>query len=125
MSSPRHITITYSLTPPPTTPLPPSSPAHPIPTSNTLSFPIAPPSPLKIPYISATTKYYTSTSASLLSAQAVLNEKLSYWKEAIGDGEKDKEAGEGKGYGRGKAMLMSAEVNGEMESSGSGSEGDL
>lgn len=45
----------------------------------------------------------------------MLNEKLTYWKDAIGDREKAKEDVGAVGFGRGKAMMMSNEVIGEMK----------
>ncbi|WVN84889.1 uncharacterized protein L203_100025 [Cryptococcus depauperatus CBS 7841] len=114
----RAIEVTYSLCPPSSTLIPVSS-SDPAPSSSAFSFPISP-----NPYsnLSATTKYYTAASTSLLYAQAALNTELTLWKDAIGDGEKEKEDVGTVGYGRGKANLMSAKLTKEQESSEEDSE---
>ncbi|WVQ84867.1 hypothetical protein IAT38_007030 [Cryptococcus sp. DSM 104549] len=129
------ISISYTLQPPqgtaqPSHPHDPTtdSPATPIPATSTLLFPIptlpaSPTTPTKS-QLSATTQYYTTTSAALLAAQTALNGVLTGWKDAVGDAEKGKEEAAA-GFGRGKAMVMSERVNGEMkETQGAGSESE-
>ncbi|KIR62349.1 hypothetical protein I312_103081 [Cryptococcus bacillisporus CA1280] len=115
--SPQSIFVSYNLYPPAETPQPTAGPSsQPVPSSATFSFPIPPPSlKTKASTLSTTTQYYTSASAALLASQATLNEKLTYWKDAIGDREKAKEDVGAVGFGRGKAMMMSNEVIGEMK----------
>ncbi|KAE8539573.1 hypothetical protein D1P53_004675 [Cryptococcus gattii VGV] len=115
--SPQSIFVSYNLYPPAETPQPTAGPSsQPVPSSATFSFPIPPPSlKTKASTLSATTQYYTSASAALLASQGTLNEKLTYWKDAIGDREKAKEDVGAVGFGRGKAMMMSNEVIGEMK----------
>lgn len=89
----RTITVTYTISP-----RDDISPPSETPPQQTLTYPV--------PSSSGYNKAYTALSTSVLAAQKDLNERLTSWKDAIGDKEKHKEDVGKVGYGKGKAARM-------------------
>lgn len=101
MSDSPAISISYTLQPPSSI----STTSSSTPTHLKQSVPLT--LPTSSPDTDVDTKtYYTALSASVLETQATLNQHLTSWKDAIGDGEKAKEDLGKVGFGKGKAARM-------------------
>jgi hypothetical protein len=117
MSSQRSISVAFDLHPPSGLPASSNTDAietQPLATSSKMTYTITPTPPSASSSSSSsrseTSVYYTALSERLQTAQLELNEKLTKWKDVIGDKEKMKEDPGTPGFGRGKASMMSEGV---------------
>lgn len=123
-STSKNITVTYTLHPPTSIKSPTDQNNNQIPTSQTVSHPLA---PMTAGSASETSNHYAALGPALRESQRVLMESLSGWKDAIGDSEKGKEDPGTPGFGRGKAALMSEgvmDVEGDSEDEDEDGEGE-
>jgi hypothetical protein len=109
-STPRAITITYTLHPP--TSVDAQTVKHNdqlVPTNIEKTYSITP-STSSTSTSSATSQHYAALGPALRTATKELMEGLTAWKDAVGDLEKGKEDPGTPGFGRGKAAMMSEGV---------------